>query len=265
MDQIGAFTPEQARNLWQDYLRRQQLMPSLQYNTQIRSPLYDPQTYRVSVLNTTSERIPPYACMRVIGTQDEHHGTVVLVEKPTATDGEFLFNSEYGIEVGAIGWAYRYGVVVMMGEPPTAANVGYQPIVDSWEIEEGGSQFTVYGPHDLDVETDRGLIGRIGSVGGGDYFWFTVDSLVCPGEDPTNFPDGGLIVTATYSPTGTFPRGRQDDGTYYVYDYMGILDFSIDAVDNINGSKGRCSWGAEIGTTDFMWILDSIIVQPSCA
>jgi hypothetical protein len=43
------------------------------------------------------------------------------------------------------------------------------------------------------------------------------------------------------------------------------LDFSIDAVDNINGSKGRCSWGAEIGTTDFMWILDSIIVQPSCA
>jgi hypothetical protein len=101
--------------------------------------------------------------------------------------------------------------------------------------------------------------------GGGDYFWFTVNSLVCPGEDPTNFPDGGLIVTATYSPTGTFPRGRNDDGTYYVYDYMGILDFSIDAVDNINGSKGRCSWGAEIGTTDFMWILDSIIVQPSCA
>lgn len=101
--------------------------------------------------------------------------------------------------------------------------------------------------------------------GGGDYFWFTVDSLVCPGEDPTNFPDGGLIVTATYSPKGTFPRGRNDDGTYYVYDYMGILDFSIDAVDNINGSKGRCSWGAEIATTDFMWILDSIIVQPSCA
>ena len=115
------------------------------------------------------------------------------------------------------------------------------------------------------TQRPRGRWHKKGGKGSGDYFWFTVDSLVCPGEDPTNFPDGGLIVTATYSPTGTFPRGRNDDGTYFVYDYMGILDFSIDAVDNINGSKGRCSWGAEIGTTDFMWILDSIIVQPSCA
>ena len=55
-----------------------------------------------------------------------------------------------------------------------------------------------------------------GTGGGGDYFWFTVDSLVCPGEDPTNFPDGGLIVTATYSPSGQFPRGREDDDTDYV-------------------------------------------------
>ena len=122
-----------------------------------------------------------------------------------------------------------------------------------------GDYLWVVKPHDL-----AEFIPLV-PAGGGDYFWFTVNSLVCPGEDEINFPDGGLIVTATYSPTGTFPRGREDDGTYFVYDYMGILDYSIDAVDNINGSKGRCSWGAEIGTTDFMWILDSIMVNPSCA
>ena len=100
--------------------------------------------------------------------------------------------------------------------------------------------------------------------GGGDYFWFTVVDLVCPGDDPYTFPDGGLIVSATYSSTGEAPV---DDigGVYHVIDYLGILDYSLDAVDNIVGSKGRASRGAAIGSSDFQWILDSIKVNPICS
>ena len=103
-----------------------------------------------------------------------------------------------------------------------------------------------------------------GSGGGGDYFWFTVVDLVCPGDDPYTFPDGGLIVSATYSSTGEAPV---DDigGIYNVFDYLGILDYSLDAVDSIVGSKGRASRGAPIGSSDFKWILDSIKVNPICS
>lgn len=101
-------------------------------------------------------------------------------------------------------------------------------------------------------------------TGGGDYFWFTVVDLVCPGDDPYTFPDGGLIVSATYSSTGEAPV---DDigGIYNVFDYLGILDYSLDAVDSIVGSKGRASRGAPIGSSDFKWILDSIKVNPICS
>jgi len=37
--EIGTFTPEQARLLWQDYLQRQSLKPSLQSNTRDRRPI----------------------------------------------------------------------------------------------------------------------------------------------------------------------------------------------------------------------------------
>lgn len=46
-EEIGTFTPAQARALWQDYLTRQALKPSLQNNTRDNRPL--PQ---VSVMRT---------------------------------------------------------------------------------------------------------------------------------------------------------------------------------------------------------------------
>ena len=164
MDQIGAFTPEQARLLWQDFLTRRQQNYTLTANYPIRKPIYEEQTHRVFVKNTEAEAIPPYACMRVTGVATVGEQTVITVEKPSSTDGEFLFNSQFEIPVEntangvfGIGWAYRYGVVIMLGEPPTAASVTYGPQVDSWEVIEGSGPFVVYGVHDAD---DRGLIGR---------------------------------------------------------------------------------------------------------
>lgn len=268
--EIGVFTPEQARMLWQDYQTRRQLQPKVSQNFPQRREVLDVSPHRVFVKNTTGEVIPAYACLQITGVDLVAERTVITVEKPTTTDGEYLFNSQYDIAVesateSGVGWAYRYGVVVMLGDEPSEAGETFQPIVDSWEIEaEAGGPFVVFGRHEA---SDRALIGRFagGSAGGGgDYFWFTVVDLVCPGDDPYTFPDGGLIVSATYSSTGEAPV---DDigGIYNVFDYLGILDYSLDAVDSIVGSKGRASRGAPIGSSDFKWILDSIKVNPICS
>jgi hypothetical protein len=128
----------------------------------------------VFVKNTEEEAIPAFGCMRVTGVEVVGRLTAITVEKPTSTDGEFLFNGPYPIEAPAaavpetatpeklgVGWAYRYGTVVMLGDAPTAPNVGYGPVVDSWEVEEGGGQFTVFGVYEITPEsTVNALTGR---------------------------------------------------------------------------------------------------------
>ena len=264
----GTFTPEQAHQLWQDYQTRQQLQPHISQNFPQRREINEVSPHRAFVKNTETEEIPAYACMQVTGVEDVAGRTTITVSKPTTLDGQYLFNSQFAIPAesattSGVGWAYRYGLVVMLGDTPTTPGESYQPIVASWEVEAGGSGFVVYGRHNAN---DRALIGRITSSGGsGEYFWFTVDSLVCPGDDPYAFPDGGLIVTVTYSSDGGTPVGAETDGTYHVYDYIGILEYSVDTKDNIAGSKGRCSYGAAVGSSAFQWILDSINSNPSCA
>jgi hypothetical protein len=169
MDQIGVFTPEQARELWQFYQSQKQLPVHLTKSFPQRRPIDEPSPHRAFVKNTEAEAIPPYGCMRVTGTEQYAGRTVITVEKPTTLVGEFLFNSPYQIEAGAAGWAYRFGVVVMLGsdEASGSSNVDagtlYQPIVGSWEIEAGGGPFIVFGRHDAN---DKALIGRF--AGGGE-------------------------------------------------------------------------------------------------
>lgn len=169
MTQVGGFTPEQARALWQWYLSQQQALPA---SSMARQSVYETSPHRVFVKNTTAEVIPPYACMRVTGVELVGDRTAVTVEKPSTVDGEFLFNSQFEIpvedtdnDVFGTGWAYRYGIVVMLGDAPTFAGAEYHPVVDSWEIEQGGGPFFVYGTH---CDSDSGLLGRIGQP---QYYW----------------------------------------------------------------------------------------------
>lgn len=157
MDAIGVFTPEQARLLWQEYQNRKQLEPHVQHNYPQRRSIDEVSPHRVFVKNSEDETIPPYACMRITGTQVIGGRTALTVEKPTSTSGEFVFNSQYEIEASGNGWAYRFGIVVMLGDAPSAAGVSYLPIVASWEIEEGAGPFVVFGEHNATV---RALIGR---------------------------------------------------------------------------------------------------------
>jgi len=166
-DEIGVCSPELMRAMVEDFRRRQQLAPQISQNYPQRRLIDQPSPHRVFVKNTEEEVIPPYACLRVLGTVETGGRTALSVEKPTDVTGEFVFNGPYEIpalaDVG-VGWAYKYDIIVMLGDgtPPTAANVQYTPVVGSWEITEGAGPFVVFGEHS--VVTDA-LIGRIGVAG----------------------------------------------------------------------------------------------------
>ena len=52
MDDIGVFTPEQARALWQDYQRRQQLTPQTSQNYLQRRPIVESYRHRPAVIGS---------------------------------------------------------------------------------------------------------------------------------------------------------------------------------------------------------------------
>jgi hypothetical protein len=292
MDQIGVFSPEQARTLWQDYLSRQQLQSQLTRNYPQRRPIDEPSPHRAFVKNTTEETIPPFACMRITGVEVVGQRTAITVEKPTSTDGEFLFNGPYPIEAPAgavpateagefipakmgVGWAYRYGVVVMLGQPPSEPNVSYLPIVDSWEIEEGAGPFTVFGEYEITPEsTTAALIGRIGGGSGGGSQWieFTVVDVYCEGDYDNE--EGEFYITATvdwYSDSCTKAPFGYDEytGTVKIFDKC-ILQYYTP--DQLMGGSGHT---VKSGLASLMrpfrkaactprWICQSVCGEPVC-
>jgi hypothetical protein len=163
IDKIAAFTPGQARELWQWYQSQKQLPQSMTKHLPERRPVEDVSPHRVFVKNMSEETCPAYGCMQIVGTDIVAGRTVVTVDKPTSVDGEYLFNSQFPIETNKYGWAYRYGVVVMLGDPPAVPVSTYQPVVDEWTIAEGDGPFMVFGEHG---DEDGQLIGRFAGGGG---------------------------------------------------------------------------------------------------
>ena len=201
MNDIGVYTPEQARLVWQDYLRRQTLTPQISQNYPQRRPIDEVSPHRVFVKNTSAEVIPPYACLRVTGTVVIDGRSALLVEKPSSVSGEFVFNGPYEIpalaDVG-VGWAYRYEIVVMLGTStaPTAANVRYKPVVSSFAIVEGAGPFVVFGTHNA---ATNAVIGRI-SGGAGD----TAYALIASSDEDDEFQSVTLYrkaIPATFTTT----------------------------------------------------------------
>lgn len=270
MDKVGVFTPEQAREMWQWYLSQKQLAPQLQKNFPQRRPIDEVSPHRAFVLNSDSyEAIPPYACMQITGTEQYLGRTVITVAKPTTLDGEYLFNSQFTIEASAAGWAYRFGVVVMLGSDSYAditANAQYTPIVDSWEIEEGSGPFVVFGRHDAN---DKALIGRFGnSGGGGETMWFSITEMLCP--DGYEVTENTLIVTPVWYTGGCSrtPPGGNGDGTWDVYD---VCNYLLDQVAaDLPGTMGRATYYYPYDPYDTAdcvprWILSDLCAAPECA
>jgi hypothetical protein len=73
MDQIGVFTPEQARELWQDYQSRKQLNPQVMRNYPLRREIVPGSPFRTVVLDaaiaaaTNALTTPATATASVLG------------------------------------------------------------------------------------------------------------------------------------------------------------------------------------------------------
>lgn len=237
MDEIGVFTPEQARQLWQFYLSSQQAAA-----VQKRQPV-ETSPHRVFVKNTESEVIPPYACMRVTGVDVVGGQTVVTVEKPSSTEGEFLFNSQFEIpvvdtenDVFGVGWAYRYGIVIMLGDAPSTPSTQYIPIVDSWEIEEGSGPFVVYGSHNV---TTRGLIGRFNSVGVSEKY-VRLDADLAPATAGAALTSPSTAVASVYEINGSDDLVDTGDNIdiYNYFEHIEVLAGTL-AVASFTSGKWR--------------------------
>jgi hypothetical protein len=273
MDRIGVFTPEQAQLLWQDYQTRQQLAPQLRYNFPQRKEVDEVSPHRVKVKNVSGEVIPAFACMRITGVEEVAGQTCITVEKPTATDGSFLFNSHFEIAVPAgseqgVGWAFRHGVVTMLGDEPTEPGALFGPIVGSWEIEEGGDKFEVFGRHDF---SERALVGRFAGGGTATHtMWFTIQEVVCP--DGYEVMQKFLKVVPIYytGRCGQVPPGQEYDGTWHVYDICQYLGDQVD--EELPGTIGRATYMYPYTADDYdappcipVWIIDDLCHQPECS
>ena len=86
MDDIGVFTPEQARSLWQDYQRRQQLTPQTSQNYPQRRPIVESYRHRPAVIGSAltapaSSLVAATSCT-VYFLELQTNGTQLLNETP---------------------------------------------------------------------------------------------------------------------------------------------------------------------------------------
>lgn len=224
--EIGTFTPEQTRELWQWYQRSKQLSPQLQQNFPQRRQIDEPSPHRIFVKNESGEEIPAYGCMQITGAVTEAGRVFLKVTKPNTICGECIFNSQFKIAVGAYGWGYAFGIVRMLGSAGAYSSCErYGATAGSWSISQNDGGFLVYGD---DGEKPGVVIGRIVGdhckarwikftyeVGGGSNstptvtdYWDGQNPATCGTvnvEYPLGEPCTDSTVVAFYNPnTGTY-------------------------------------------------------------
>jgi hypothetical protein len=119
----------------------------------------------------------------------------------------------------------------MLGAAPSAVNAAYQPIVSSWEIEEGGGPFTVFGAYEITPEsTTAALIGRFGSAGGG------VITIRFQITDPVYCEACTATGTVLSRPPGMATVPGEYGGTVTIADRLGC--FLNESNEALIGRKG---------------------------
>ena len=155
--EIGSFTPEQTRIIW-DEVNRAMAAASLK-NKKTPRVTDDYGAHRVLFKNETGEEIPAFACIEVFGMVEENERTFVRVRKVSTICGEYVFNSQFAVDPDGFGWAYAFGLIRMRGTASAfTACKRYGPTVGSWDVSEKPGPFLVYGE---DNTTEGALRGRI--------------------------------------------------------------------------------------------------------
>lgn len=120
----------------------------------------------IYVKNASGEEVPPYACMQATGTEEIGGQNYLIVDKPedvTGESGGYLLNNHEAIEIDGLGFAQRGRVQrAIKASGSMDAGEPWQPVVDAWTIESGGSQFIGIGDDDIGTDVARVFFNTAG-------------------------------------------------------------------------------------------------------
>ena len=131
MNDIGVFTPEQARTLWQDYQRRQQLAPQISQNYLQRRPIVESYRHRPAVIGSAltapASSLAVATSCTVYFLELQTNGTQVLNETEyTAYNDDPELASEIGTYC-RLEWLNGRWMVYYLGCGPQTALIAVLP------------------------------------------------------------------------------------------------------------------------------------------
>lgn len=236
---IGAFSPEQAREIL-EVVRMVKSSPLMTLRgMQTANKGLERNVYVVK--NEATTAVIPFGCMQVTGTEELNGRTYCLVNQPADTDGTagwYLFNGPNEIDAdGGLGNGYD-GPYVRVATDATSITAGdkYQPIVDDWKVEAGGTLIVAAGQdHIRDEGVMSGFIASAGGGGGAKIFKTQIGGI--PARSGTTA--GKADATPYYIDVTTDTITEELDGDGYSQDITvyNISGTPIDELTYIQAQK----------------------------
>jgi hypothetical protein len=240
MSDIGVYTPETAKLVLEvvRYLKANGFV----IEPGGRKPQFVPPDAPVYIRNDSGLVVPPFACCQVTGTVDVGGQNYLTIDQPADVTGEggwYVFNgiAEIEAEADSYGIAYDGPLVRMLTDGSTiTAGDRWQPMVNAWTVEPGGSLFIAAGADDIEADVMRAFIASVG--GSGQTIEFIIQS-VAPATEPEFAPLNKASVLVKGGPAELV--GTVVD----VIDHSGCI-FDI---ESMNGYTGWAHW-AQYETMD---------------
>ncbi len=148
--QIGAYTPKQAKRIWDavQAFERSGTASQGQFLPYTPTPIY--------FVNKSTETIPPYGCVQMIGASDIDGTTYIEVDRPfDYTDsviGPFLLNGPGEClqdEIGTAQWGPVFRATKDSATYTTGTRMG--PVASSFDLSKG-CLFTYIGDDEQEVD-----------------------------------------------------------------------------------------------------------------
>jgi hypothetical protein len=201
--EIGAFTPERARRIWQATLafERGIDVASTDMRPAIAPPIY--------FVNLSSHTVPPYGCIQVNGVQEIGSQNYLQIARPfdytNSVMAPFLLNGPYEVEAGDLGVAQSGPIFRALTDGTSyACGTRLGPAVDSFELTKGSS-FTAIAYDDIGTDIlkviacETPLLATAGSLGIAGNSSGTVTARL---PSSGNWSPGTITYTA-WAPTST--------------------------------------------------------------
>lgn len=149
-DGFGVFRPDTAREILSSFqqLKSSGLLAPGVLQSLIRGrPEFTEEPKKFT--NASSDIIPPYACMQIVGTETIGGQTFLQVDQPVDTTGDagpYIFNWHYPVEQTKQGIAQKHRILRAYSTGGTVTTGdSWRPVVGSWAIESGSGPFTACG------------------------------------------------------------------------------------------------------------------------